>query len=60
MSALKAISVVLGALADVRYYPKSDRLLRCSEVSLCANSDQSAAQQTSGLFDRFVSDGEYP
>jgi hypothetical protein len=30
---------------DVRYYPKSDRLLRRRKVTLCAISDQSAAQQ---------------
>jgi hypothetical protein len=30
---------------DVRFTPESDRLLRSSEVSLCAKSDQSAPQQ---------------
>jgi hypothetical protein len=42
---LWVISVVLGAPADVRFYPNSDRLLRRREMTLCANSDQSAAQQ---------------
>jgi hypothetical protein len=30
---------------DVRFTPKSDRLLRGSKVTLCAISDQSAVQQ---------------
>ena len=30
-----------------RYTPKSDRLLRCREMSLWANRDQSASQQFS-------------
>jgi hypothetical protein len=36
-----------GRGTDVRYYPESDRLLRRSEMTLCANSDQSAPQQKS-------------
>jgi hypothetical protein len=35
----------LGAPADVRFTPNSDRLLRCREMTLCAISDQSAVQQ---------------
>jgi hypothetical protein len=31
---------------DVRFAPNSDHLLRCREVTLCAISDQSAAQQS--------------
>jgi hypothetical protein len=38
-------SVILGAPADVRFTPDSDRLLRCREMTLCAISDQSAVQQ---------------
>ena len=40
------ISVVSGALADVRFTPNSDRLLRCREMTVCAISDQNAVQQT--------------
>ena len=40
---------------DVRFTPKSDRLLRGSEMTLCAISDQSAAQQTASLFGRVIS-----
>ena len=32
---------------DVRFAPESDRLLRCHEMTLCANTNQSAAQQLS-------------
>jgi hypothetical protein len=35
----------LGAPADVRFTPESDHLLRRREMTLCANTDQSAAQQ---------------
>jgi hypothetical protein len=38
-------SVISGALADVRFTPESDRLLRRREMTLCAISDQSAVQQ---------------
>jgi hypothetical protein len=31
--------------SDVRFTPNSDRLLRCREMTLCANTDQSAPQQ---------------
>ena len=31
-------------LTDVRYAPESDHLLRSSEMTLCANTDQSAVQ----------------
>jgi len=37
--------VFLSVLDDVRFTPKSDHLLRCHEMTLCANTDQSAAQQ---------------
>jgi hypothetical protein len=30
---------------DVGFYPESDRLLRCREMTLRANRDQSASQQ---------------
>jgi hypothetical protein len=33
---------------DVRFTPESDRLVRSSEVTLCAISDQSAPQQDLG------------
>jgi len=33
-------------MADVRLYPKSDRLLRRREMTLCAIFDQNAMQQT--------------
>jgi len=33
------------ALFDVRFTPESDRSLRSSEMTLCANNDQSATQQ---------------
>jgi hypothetical protein len=38
-------SDVSGALADVGFYPESDRLLRRRKMTLCAISDQSAPQQ---------------
>jgi hypothetical protein len=47
--------VTLKTLADVRFTPNSDRLLRCHEVTLRAISDQSALQQEAGLFDHLVS-----
>jgi hypothetical protein len=50
----RVISVVLGVRADVRYYPKSDRLLRRRELTLCANTDQSAVQQNNRLLDQRV------
>jgi hypothetical protein len=43
----------LGVLADVRFTPESDRLLRCRELTLCAISDQSALQQKT-LFDTLI------
>jgi hypothetical protein len=36
---------LLSELMNVRFYPKSDRLLRCREMTLCAISDQSTLQQ---------------
>jgi hypothetical protein len=46
---LWVISAVLVALADVRFTPESDRLLRCREMTLCAISDQSAPHKM-GLY----------
>jgi hypothetical protein len=42
---------------DVRFYPNSDRLLRSSEVTLCAKSAHSALRQRL-LFDHLVGNGE--
>jgi hypothetical protein len=36
--------------SDVRFTPESDHLLRSSEMSLSANSDQSASQQLEQAF----------
>ena len=43
---------------DVRFAPKSDRLLRCREVTLCAKFDQSAPQQNWPLFNHPVREGK--
>jgi len=34
---------------DVRFYPESDRLLRCCEMTRCANNDRSAVQHVGYL-----------
>jgi hypothetical protein len=36
-------------MADVRFAPESDHLLRSSEMTLCAISDRSAVQQYSAI-----------
>jgi len=54
---LKATPLTL--CGDVRFTPESDRLLRRREVTLCAISDQSAAQQKEVLFDH-LSGSEEP
>ena len=46
-------SVVSDLCGDVRFTPESDRSLRCREMTLCAISDQSAAQQNGVLFNHF-------
>jgi hypothetical protein len=56
---LWVISGVLGALADVRFTPESDRLLQRREMTLCAISDQSAPQQNRTLFDELVGYGKH-
>jgi len=47
-----------AGLGHVPFTPKSDRLLRCREMTLCANTDQSAVQQNRPLFDYLVGDRE--
>ena len=42
---LWVISVISSRGTDVRFTPESDRLLRCREYPLGANTDQSAALQ---------------
>ena len=43
-----------AGLGHVPFTPKSDRLLRCREMTLCAISDRSALQQNYALFDNLV------
>ena len=43
-----------AGLAHVRFTPNSDRLLHGSKMTLCANTDQSAVQQTGPLLDDLV------
>jgi len=42
-------------IVNVGFAPQSDRLLRCREMTLCANIDQSALQQKRSIDDLVAS-----
>ena len=50
------LSGALRLIFDVRFSPpQSDHLLRCHEMTRCANIDQGALQRFGALFDHLVS-----